>query len=92
MKISLYILFLLLSTIANAQTKKGRNLLKLANQEYNNLRYAYSIPFYKKYITLHPNDTLALRNMATAYKNVNQYDSALKYIEKAVFLGHKSYY
>ena len=91
MKISLYILFLLLSTIANAQTKKGRNLLKLANQEYNNLRYAYSIPFYKKYITLHPNDTLALKNIASAYQNLNQYDSALKYIEKAASFGHKSY-
>jgi outer membrane protein OmpA-like peptidoglycan-associated protein len=92
MKIVLYILFLLLSTIANAQTKKGRNLLKVANQEYNNLRYSYSIPFYKKYLSIYPNDTLALKNMASAYKNVNQYDSALKYIEKAVSLGHKSYY
>lgn len=47
MKITLYILFLLLSTITNAQTKKERYLLKMANQEYNNLRYAYSIPFIK---------------------------------------------
>ena len=92
MKFALYILFLLLSTIANAQTKKGRNLLKVANQEYNNLRYSYSIPFYKKYLSIYPNDTLALKNIASAYKNVNQYDSALKYIEKAVSLGHKSYY
>ena len=92
MKFALYILFLLLSTIANAQTKKGRNLLKVANQEYNNLRYSYSIPFYKKYLSIYPNDTLALKNMASAYKNVNQYDSALKYIEKAVSLGHESYY
>ena len=92
MKFALYILFLLLSTIANAQTKQGRNLLKVANQEYNNLRYSYSIPFYKKYLSIYPNDTLALKNIASAYKNVNQYDSALKYIEKAVSLGHKSYY
>ena len=92
MKFALYILFLLLSTIANAQTKQGRNLLKVANQEYNNLRYSYSIPFYKKYLSIYTNDTLALKNMASAYKNVNQYDSALKYIEKAVSLGHKSYY
>jgi outer membrane protein OmpA-like peptidoglycan-associated protein len=92
MKFALYILFLLLSTIANAQTKKGRNLLKVANQEYNNLRFSYSIPFYKKYLSIYPNDTLALKNMASAYKNVNQYDSALKYIDKAVSLGHKSYY
>jgi outer membrane protein OmpA-like peptidoglycan-associated protein len=92
MKFPLYILFLLLSTIANAQTKQGRNLLKVANQEYNNLRYSYSIPFYKKYLSIYPNDTLALKNMASAYKNVNQYDSALKYMEKAVSLGHKSYY
>ena len=92
MKFALYILFFLLSTITNAQTKKGRNLLKVANQEYNNLRYSYSIPFFKKYLSIYPNDTLALKNMASAYKNVNQYDSALKYIEKAVSLGHKSYY
>ena len=92
MKFALYILLIFLSTVANAQTKKGRNLLKVANQEYNNLRYSYSIPFYKKYLSIYPNDTLALKNMATAYKNVNQYDSALKYIEKAVSLGHKSYY
>ena len=92
MKIVLYILFFLLSTITNAQTKKGRNLLKVANQEYNNLRFSYSIPFYKKYLSIFPNDTLALKNIASAYHNVNQYDSALKYIEKAVSLGHKSYY
>jgi len=92
MKIALYILFLLLSIITNAQTKKERNLLKVANQEYNNLRYAYSIPFYKKYLSLYPNDTLALKNIAFAYQNVNQYDSALKYLEKAVSLGHKSFY
>ena len=92
MKFALYILFFLLSTITNAQTKKGRNLLKVANQEYNNLRYSYSIPFYKKYLSIYPNDTLALKNMASAYHNVNQYDSALKYMEKAVSLGHKSYY
>ena len=49
MKFVLYILFILLSTIANTQTNKGRNLLKVANQEFNNLRYAYSIPFYKKF-------------------------------------------
>ena len=81
-----------MSTITNAQTKKGRNLLKVANQEYNNLRFSYSIPFYKKYLSIFPNDTLALKNIASAYHNVNQYDSALKYIEKAVSLGHKSYY
>ena len=92
MKIALYILFFLLSTIVNAQTKKGRNLLKVANQEYNNLRYSYSIPFYKKYLSNYPNDTLALKNIAFAYQNVNQYDSALKYLEKAVSLGHKSFY
>ena len=91
MKIALYILFLLVSTITNAQTKKGRNILKIANQEYNNLRYSYSIPFYKKYLSNYPNDTLALKNIAFAYQNVNQYDSALKYMEKAVSLGHKSY-
>jgi len=92
MKIALYILFLLVSTITNAQTKKGRNILKIANQEYNNLRYSYSIPFYKKYLSNYPNDTLALKNIAFAYQNVNQYDSALKYLEKAVSLGHKSFY
>jgi tetratricopeptide (TPR) repeat protein len=92
MKIALYILFFLLSTIVNAQTKKGRNLLKVANQEYNNLRYSYSIPFYKKYLSNYPNDTLALKNMALAYYKVNQYDSALKYLEKAVSFGHKSFY
>jgi len=92
MKIALYILFFLLSTIVNAQTKKGRNLLKVANHEYNNLRYSYSIPFYKKYLSNYPNDTLALKNIAFAYQNVNQYDSALKYLEKAVSFGHKSFY
>ena len=92
MKFALYILLFLLSTVANAQTKKGRNLLKVANQEYNNLRYSYSIPFYKKYLSNYPNDTLALKNIAFAYQNVNQYDSALKYLEKAVSLGHKSLY
>ena len=93
MKILLNILLLIISsTISSAQTKRDRNLLKVANQELDNLRYSYSIPFYKKYLSLYPNDTLALKNIASAYQNVNQYDSALKYIEKAVALGHKSYY
>ena len=92
MKIALYILFLIMSTITNAQSKKERNLLNVANKEYNNLRFSYSIPFYKKYLTLYPNDTLALKNIAYAYRNVNQYDSALKYLEKAVSFGHLSNY
>ena len=81
-----------MSTITNAQSKKERNLLNVANKEYNNLRFSYSIPFYKKYLTLYPNDTLALKNIAYAYRNVNQYDSALKYLEKAVSFGHLSNY
>jgi len=76
--------------MVTAQSKKEKILLKIANHELSSLRYTYSIPYYKKYLSLQPNDTLALKNIATAYQMVNQYDSALKYLEKAVEKGHKS--
>ena len=89
-RIKLISIFVCLSLMVSGQNRKGKSLLKIANHELSNLRYTYSIPYYKKYLLLQPNDTLALKNIATAYQMVNQYDSALKYLEKAVEKGHKS--
>ncbi len=89
-RIKLISIFVFLSLMVSGQNRKTKSLLKIANYELNNLRYTYSIPYYKKYLLLQPNDTLALKNIATAYQMVNQFDSALKYLEKAVENGHKS--
>lgn len=73
--------------LSNAQNKKIKSLLRLANQEYKHLRYAYAIPLYKTYLLKHSKDTTALKQLASSYHKLNQYDSALKYWEKAVTLG-----
>lgn len=54
-------------------------LLKMANNEYNNLRYAYAIPLYKNYLNKDAKNIEALNNLAKSYQTNNQYDSAIKY-------------
>jgi hypothetical protein len=54
MKNNKYILlFILLATSFNAldaQSRKQKGLIKLAKQEFNQLRFAYDIPVIKKYL------------------------------------------
>ena len=84
----LLILMLALATHAlHAQSRKQKGLLKLAQQEYNNLRFAYAIPVFKQYLSLQKNDSIALLQLGNAYQKVNQYDSAVKYFDLAVAAG-----
>jgi tetratricopeptide (TPR) repeat protein/outer membrane protein OmpA-like peptidoglycan-associated protein len=84
----LLILMLALTTHAlHAQSRKQKGLLKLAQQEYNNLRFAYAIPVFKQYLSLQKNDSIALLQLGNAYQKVNQYDSAVKYFDLAVAAG-----
>jgi tetratricopeptide (TPR) repeat protein len=70
----------------NAQAKNDK-LLKMATNEYKNLRYAYAIPLYKASLKEDPKNTFALSSLANSYKVNNQYDSAIKYFELAKSMG-----
>jgi outer membrane protein OmpA-like peptidoglycan-associated protein/tetratricopeptide (TPR) repeat protein len=70
-----------------AQSRKQKGLLKLAQQEYKNLRFAYAIPAFKQYLLLKTNDTTALVQLGNCYQKVNQYDSAVKYLDLAFTAG-----
>ena len=72
-----------------AQSRKQKGLLKLAQQEYKYLRFAYAIPVYKQYLSKQKNDTIALLQLGNSYQKVNQYDSAVKYFDLAVAAGVK---
>ena len=71
----------------HAQSRKQKGLLKLAQQEYNNLRFAYAIPVFKQYIFEQKKDSTALLQLGNCYQKLNQYDSAIKYFELAVSVG-----
>ncbi len=81
--ILLSILVLCFAVTTSAQYKNTSKLLKLANAEYAQLRYAYAIPLFKEYLNLKSNDTAAIFKLANSYKISNQYDSALKYFASA---------
>jgi len=88
-----YLLLLILAAISfntlEAQSKKQKGLLKLAQQEFKQLRFAYAIPVYKQYLISHSKDTSALMGLALSYQNVSQIDSAVKYYDMAVLAGVK---
>jgi tetratricopeptide (TPR) repeat protein/outer membrane protein OmpA-like peptidoglycan-associated protein len=88
-----FILLLLLFSISfstiDAQSRKQKGLLKLAKQEYSQLRFAYAIPVIKQLLLTQPKDTNALVLLAKSYQNVNQIDSAVKYYELANLSGVK---
>jgi tetratricopeptide (TPR) repeat protein/outer membrane protein OmpA-like peptidoglycan-associated protein len=71
----------------HAQSRKQKGLLKLAQQEYKNLRFAYAIPVFKQYLLEQKKDSTALLQLGNCYQKVNQYDSAVKYFELAVAVG-----
>lgn len=87
MKRLIYIFFLFVTNVLVAQSKRDASLFKLANFEYNQLRYAYAIPIFKSYLFKQPKDTSALKLISNCYLKLNNYDSALFYLEKAVSLG-----
>ena len=88
-----FILLLLLFAISfstiDAQSRKQKGLLKLAKQEYSQLRFAYAIPVIKQLLLTQPKDTNALLLLAKSYQNVNQIDSAVKYYDLANLSGVK---
>ena len=80
----LYILiFLLAIHDANAQSRKAKKLLRNANYEMSELRYAYAISLYKAYLLKGGVDSTAYKNLGESYFKVHQYDSALKYYQVA---------
>ncbi len=87
MKRFIYILFILATTTVSAQTKKDKALFRLANKEYQQLRFSYAIPTFKSYLSKQPKDTIALKLLADSYHKLNAYDSALVYLEKGIVLG-----
>lgn len=88
MKRLIFIYFLTFFVLqVNGQHKINARLLKLANKEASDYRYAYAIPLFKAYLKYQPNDTNALKQVALCYKNVNQYDSAILYMSQAVDNG-----
>lgn len=89
MKKVFYLLFILLLNVfsLNAQNKKAKSYLKLANKELSNLRYAYAIPLFKSYLSIAPKDSTVLKKISLTYLKLNQYDSALLYMNKAISNG-----
>lgn len=87
MKNWIYIILLFAISAIASPTKKDKALLKLAKNEYKQLRYAYAITIFKSYLLKQPNDTTALKLLSESYNKLNNYDSALVYLEKAVSLG-----
>lgn len=87
MKNWIYIILFFASSAMAAPTKKDKALLKLAKNEYKQLRYAYAITVFKSYLQKQPKDTIALKLLSDSYQKLNQFDSALFYLEKAVSFG-----
>lgn len=87
MKNWLYILLFIATNATAEPTKKDKYLLKLAKTEYKQLRYAYAITAFKSYLLKQPKDTIALKLLSDSYYKLNQYDSALLFLEKAISFG-----
>jgi outer membrane protein OmpA-like peptidoglycan-associated protein len=88
MKRLLTIFLLLLSFFTVfAQKRAAKRIIKLANQEMNDFRYAYAIPLYKNYLQRGWSDSTVYFNLGECYAKVNQYDSALKYYTMANHFG-----
>lgn len=81
-KIFLYIIILLACPHAMVVAQSGRSrkadvFFRLAEKEFNNQRYMYSIPFYRTSLKYtRENDSLTNLHLAEAYWHVKNYDSA----------------
>lgn len=87
MKRIIYLLICLSIFGQVAAQKNTKRILKLANQQMANTKYAYAISLYKIYITSGGKDSTAFKQLGKAYQMVNQYDSALLYSKKAASFG-----
>ncbi len=91
MKKILVMILLCLPFIGISQKRNkagGRDsAIVVAKREYGNMRYAYAIPFYKRYINTHADDVDAIKELGFCYKIINQYDSAIYFYERAAILG-----
>ena len=66
-----------------AQVAKPKaSLLALAKTEMGQLRYAYAIPFLKKYIKEGKVDSVSLSMLGQCYKMQNRFDSAIYFYQK----------
>ena len=66
-----------------AQVAKPKaSLLALAKTEMGQLRYAYAIPFLKKYIKEGKVDSASLSMLGQCYKMQNRFDSAIYFYQK----------
>ena len=66
-----------------AQVAKPKaSLLALAKTEMGQLRYAYAIPFIKKYIKEGKEDSASLSMLGQCYKMQNRFDSAIYFYQK----------
>lgn len=77
---------LVLLSVLPAQTNADKALLKNAEKEYHALRYTYALPFYTRYLSRQPEDSVALLHLANAYRLLKQQDSAAKYYQKYLSL------
>lgn len=67
----------------SAQVAKPKtSLLALAKTEIGQLRYAYAIPFLKKYIKEGKADSASLSMLGQCYKMQNRFDSAIYFYQK----------
>jgi outer membrane protein OmpA-like peptidoglycan-associated protein len=81
-------LFIFISLAVNLSAQKSpKRILRLANNEMANLKYAYAIPLYKTYLLNGGKDSTVFIRLGMAYQMVNQYDSALKYTQIAASYG-----
>ena len=86
-RFKLYSLFILIFVISHffgsAQVAKPKpSLLALAKSEMGQLRYAYAIPFLKKYIKEGKVDSASLSMLGQCYKMQNRFDSAIYFYQK----------
>ena len=68
--------------VAAQITKPKASLLTLAKTEMGQLRYAYAIPFLKKYIKEGKVDSASLSMLGQCYKMQNRFDSAIYFYQK----------
>jgi len=86
-RLKLYILFTIVLLASyfygSAQVSKPKaSLLALAKTEMGQLRYAYAIPFLKKYIQEGKVDSASLSMLGQCYKMQNRFDSAIYFYQK----------